>query len=198
MNDFTPDQNKQIKTWASERDSLTSEIASKREENESLKKSNSALVESNTDLSNRILVSEGRIKELNNHEKDLASLISLEVAELEKIKTKLQSEVSSVKKEIESLENTKNQIIETTDFAVRTYEGVFERTQILDGIFSRATQVNDENVAKMNNLMIELNNSVQKLYNTNEANVEKANYYINELSKIFFVAQKTSPIKKIM
>lgn len=198
MNDFTPEQNKQIKTWASERDSLTSEIASKREENESLKKSNSALVESNTDLSNRILVSEGRIKELASREKEIITLTSLEVSDLEKVKTKLQTEVTSMEKDIERLNVIKNNIIETTNFATSTYETVLKKSKTIDGIFSKASEVNDENIAKMNNLMIELSNSVQKLYDTNEANVEKANYYINELSKIFFVAQKTSPIKKIM
>lgn len=198
MNDFTPEQNNQIKTWASERDSLISEIASKREENESLKKSNSNLCISNTELSERLLVSEGRLKELASREKDISNLTSLEVADLEKIKTRLETEVFSLKKDIENLNNVKNQIIETTDFATRTYEGVFERVQTLDGLFSHATQVNDENIVKMNNLMIEMTNSVQKLYDTNEANIEKANYYINELSKIFFIAQKTSPIKKIM
>ena len=182
MNDFTPEQQNQIKTWASERDSLTSEIASKRAENESLKKSNSNLCISNTELSERILVSEGRLKELASREKEIMTLTSLEVADLEKVKTRLETEVFSLKKDIENLNN----------------EGVFERAQTLDGIFSHATQVNDENVAKMNNLMIEMTNSVQKLYDTNEANIEKANYYINELSKIFFIAQKTSPIKKIM
>jgi cell division protein FtsB len=198
MNDFTPEQNNQIKTWVSERDSLTSEIASKREENESLKKSNSALVKSNTDLSNRILVSEGRLRELTGHEKDIISLVSLDLADLEKSKTKLETEVKSLEKEIEHLNVIKNNIIETTNFATTTYETVLKKSKTIDSIFAKATEVNDENVAKMNNLMIELGNSVQKLYDTNEANVDKANYYINELSKIFFVAQKKSPIKKIM
>lgn len=198
MNNFTPEQNNQIKDWASERDSLISEIASKREENESLKKNNTILAESNTDISNRILISEGRIKEIANREKGITNLVSLEVADLEKVKTRLQTEITSMEKDIEKLNVIKNNIIETTNFATTTYEAVFKKTNSINTIFSKAVEINDENISKMNNLMIELNNSVQKLYNTNEANSEKANYYINELSKVFFMAQKTSPIKKIM
>lgn len=198
MNDFTPEQQNQIKTWASERDSLTSEIASKREENESLKKSNSNLCISNTELSERLLVSEGRLKELASREKDISNLTSLEVADLEKIKTRLQTEVTAIEKDIERLNVIKNNIIETTNFATATYETVLKKTKTIDGIFAQASEVNDLNISKMTVLMSEMTNSVQKLYDTNEANIEKANYYINELSKIFFIAQKTSPIKKIM
>ena len=198
MNNFTPEQNNQIKTWASERDSLISEIASKREENESLKNSNTALVESSTDLSNRILISEGRIKELASREKEIVTLTSLEVADLEKIKTKLQTEVTALEKDIERLNVIKNNIIETTNFATSTYETVLKKSKSIDSIFANATEVNDLNISKMTVLMSEMTNSVQKLYDTNEANVEKANYYINELSKIFFIAQKSAPIKKTL
>jgi len=198
MNDFTPEQNNQIKTWVSERDSLTSEIASKREENESLKKSNSALAESNTELSNKILFAEGLYKELQKREKILITQTNLDLSKLESEKTRLETTVKSLEKEIEHLNVIKNNIIETTNFATATYETVLKKSKTIDSIFAKATEVNDENVAKMNNLMIELGNSVQKLYDTNEANVDKANYYINELSKIFFVVQKKSPIKKIM
>jgi hypothetical protein len=198
MEPITQAQSNQIRAWAEERDFILSEIASKREENESLKKSNSILAESSTDLSKRILISEGRIKELANREKEIISLVSLEVADLEKIKTKLQTEITAFEKDIERLNVIKNNIIETTNFATETYEIVLKKSKTIDGIFAKASEVNDENVAKMNNLMIELGNSVQKLYDTNEANVEKANYYINELSKIFFMAQKSSTIKKIM
>lgn len=198
MNNFTPEQNKQLKSWADERDSILSEIVAKREVNNTLSTQNKNLAQSNTEIADKINLSLGRLAEIETKEKEMVSKVSSEISDITTQKGSLQSEVTGLKKEIEILISKKENIIQTINFATDVYNKVFERANLLDKVIGHVVSVSDENIAKVNNLTSNLAESVQKVLDVNAANVEKANFYIAEFPKIFFAMQKDVPIKKIM
>lgn len=198
MEPFTPEQNNQLKSWASERDSILSEIANLRTESSVLKVKNDNLAQSNTEIADKINLSLGRLAELEIKDAEMVSKVSSDISGLTTEKAALQSEVSSLKNEIETLNSKKDNIIQTINFATDVYGKVFERTNLLDRVIGHVVTVSDENIAKVNNLTANLSESIQKVLDVNEANVEKTNYVITELPKIFFAMQKHAPIKKTM
>jgi chromosome segregation ATPase len=196
MNPFTPEQNVQLTSWASERDSILSEISVKRDELKNLTKQNENLAQSNTDLTDRINQSIGRLRELDKKEKELQVMVSSEVSVLFMQKSALQSEVTAITRQVEMLETQKNVLTHDITTFKDVYDRVVDRTAALDNIMNHVVAITDENIRKVDILMGNLAGSIQKVLDVNEANVNKANMVIMEMPKMFFELQKHQPLKK--
>jgi len=196
MNDFTPEQNTQLTSWASERDSILSEIAVKRDELKNLTKQNENLAQSNTDLTNRINQSIGRLRELEKKEKEIQVMVSAEVSVLFMQKSALQSEVTAITKQVEMLDTQKRVLTYDITTFKDVYDRIVDRTAALDNIMNHVVAISDENIRKVDILMGNLAGSIQKVLDVNEANVEKANMVIMEMPKMFFELQRQQPLKK--
>mgnify|MGYP000010226054 CR=1 FL=1 len=68
MNPLLPEQQKQIDSWVSQRDSILLDISIKREESAKLIERNKELASSNTEIADKIQQSEGRLIELSKKE----------------------------------------------------------------------------------------------------------------------------------
>jgi uncharacterized coiled-coil DUF342 family protein len=198
MEPITQAQSNQIKAWAEERDSILKEISAKREELNALTLHNAALAASSSEISTRIVKSEGRLIEVEKKETEMSSKISSEIAELTAQKTALQSEVSGLVTSIPLLIAQKDLLVETIENYKDVSVKIFKKTTSLDKVVDHVTSVNKENIHQVDELVKSLEKSVKKVIETNEANVKKANQYIDELPKIFFAIQKAAPIKKTM
>ncbi len=173
MPPFTPEQNKQLTSWVSERDAILADISLKRTEYEEISKKTSALTETHTDLENRINQAIGRLLEIERVEASRAGLTSIELASLREEKAILQSELTGLKNEIAALIPQKNLLVETIANHTDVYERVLNRTSVLDAIVERTTNINNENVAK-------------------------GNYVIAEMPKMFFALMKQAPIRQLV
>ena len=196
MNPFTPEQNAQLTSWASERDSILSEIAVKRDELKNLTKQNENLAQSNTDLTNRINQSIGRLRELEKKEKEIQVMVSAEVSVLFMQKSALQSEVTAITKQVEMLDTQKRVLTYDITTFKDVYDRIVDRTAALDNIMNHVVAISDENIRKVDILMGNLAGSIQKVLDVNEANVNKANMVIMEMPKMFFELQRQQPLKK--
>lgn len=98
MENITLEQQNQLKSWASERDAILSDISMARSEHDLIVKANRMLTESNTEISQSILRSEGRMLELDKKEREYTEIVSSEIADLGKKKTLLETEVTSLKR----------------------------------------------------------------------------------------------------
>jgi chromosome segregation ATPase len=196
MNDFTPEQNQQLASWASERDSILSDIASKRDELNRLKTQNENLAQSNTEIQDSIKESRGRLAELRVREAETANTTTAENAALRAEKTGLETTITSLRKDVAML-NTQKEVLtyDITTFK-DVYDRIVDRTAALDNIMNHVIAVSDENIRKVDILMGNLAGSIQKVLDVNEANVNKANMVIMEMPKMFFELQKQQPLKK--
>ena len=198
MPPFTPEQTKQLESWASERDAILNDISAKRTEYDDISKKTSALTETHTDLENRINQAIGRLFEIERLERSRAELTSVELASLREEKAILQTELTGLKNEIAALIPQKNLLVETIANYSDVYERVLNRTSVLDEIVERTVNINNENVAQVNTLVGNLTTSVQSLIDINEENVKKGNYILAEMPKMFFALMKQAPVKKLM
>jgi len=196
MNDFTPEQNQQLASWASERDTILSEIAIKRDENRALKVQNENLAQSNTEIQDSIKESRGRLAELVIREEETANTTTAENAALRVEKTALEGTITLLKTQVEMLETQKRVITHDITTFKDVYDRVVDRTAALDNIMNHVVAITDENIRKVDILMGNLAGSVQKVLDVNEANVKKANMVIMEMPKMFFELQKQQPLKK--
>jgi len=65
MSEITPEQQKQLDSWAIQRDTILKEISDANTEKDNLTKGNIILAESNTEISNKVQQSVGRLEELD-------------------------------------------------------------------------------------------------------------------------------------
>ncbi len=110
---LTPEQKKQLKTWAFQRDALLKNIADLREARKIDEEKNHNLAISNTDIQTQIHRAEGRLEELNKKEEEFKNILSNETSSLIIEKTKLQTEIPALKKEVESLHSEKDLLVST-------------------------------------------------------------------------------------
>ena len=164
MDSFTPEQDKQLKTWASERDTILSEIAVARDQNLILSLKNKNLSISITDIEDRIQQSVGRMKELDDREKLYEDIISEHLSILGSRKVKIESELSFLNKDLTSLKETKEALLKDIEVLQKIHDKVFARASVLDQVVDHVTRVNSKNIDDVNILIANL----KEVLNTNK------------------------------
>jgi predicted nucleic acid-binding Zn-ribbon protein len=193
--EFTTEQKEQLKTWAEQRDFISSEILILRAENEHLQKVNRELAESNTSIVAKMNDVRGRIDELVAKENELPSMMLREVASLQSTKATLEAEVASLSKIIEGLTTQKTSLETDVSFALSTFEAVKAETFMLDKVVDKVTQVSAENTAKIDLLVNNLATSLEEIIAVNRKNVAETNVVIEKLPAMIMEAQRHGLIK---
>lgn len=184
MEPLTLEQQRQLNSWASKRDSILLEISNAQTEKEKLTIENKALADSNTEIYDKVQQSVGRLIELTKQEEDRGKVISIEVAELITKKSLLQTEVSNLESTISALTDNKMSLIEDSENAVKFHEAVFARAHDVDRIVSETIKINAENTGGIKNILVEAGNELQKIITIAESNVNITNKAIQEIPKI--------------
>ncbi len=181
---LTPEQEKQLVSWVSQRDLILLDIANKKTESEKLTITNKNLASSNTEISDRIQQSIGRLEELEKKEKERALLMVPEIADLSSEKSVLQTQVSSLKSEISTLSETKKKLHEDILYISKVYEAVCSRASNLDRIVSETVKLNSDNAFGIKNILVEAGAELQKMIDKGSENVAVTNKLISEIPKI--------------
>ncbi len=181
---FTPEQNKQLASWAGERDAILKVIGEKKTETETLTKTNNALADSNTEIANRIQQSIGRLEELDRQEINRATFVLKDVAALEDKKSILQTEVSDLLADIESLKKNKEEINKDIESITKTYESVFARAGEIERIVGNTATMSSTNAREISNILVEAKNTLKEVIEIGIKNVEMTNRTINQIPKI--------------
>ena len=192
--EISPEQNAQLASWAAQRDAMLTEISVLQTEKEGLTKTNKELAVANTDSEQRALVIEGRILELDKKEKEWEGVVSAEIADLTAQKTGLQSDTANLRGEIVVLQTQKNTIKDMIGTLTDVYDRVFDRAKVLDQVVDHVTTVSKANVRDIEALLVMMKGSVQDVIDVNATNVEKANFVISELPRVFFDLHRRLPI----
>jgi predicted nucleic acid-binding Zn-ribbon protein len=192
--EISPEQNAQLASWAAQRDAILTEISGLKTEKEGLTKTNLDLAAANTDLEQRALIIEGRIQELDKKEKEQEGIVSVEIADLTAQKTGLQSDVSNLRGEIVVLQTQKNMIKDTINTLSDVHDRVFARAEGIDHTVDHLSMVNKSNLREIEMLLSSLKVGVQGIIDASTANVEKTNFVINELPRVFFDLHRRLPV----
>lgn len=184
MNELSPEQKKQLDSWASKRDAILLDISNKQTESEKLTLVNKGLADSNTDISNRIQQSIGRLEELDRQEINRATFVLKDVAELDERKSVLQAEVSNLESEVVSLEETKQDLIEDISSITKVYDTVFARASEIERIVSETATLNSSNTQEVKNILFEAGVELKKIIDISRENVMVTNKAILEIPKM--------------
>ncbi len=173
---LTPDQQKNIKTWVEQRDEILREISIATTENDTLKKKNGELAESNTELQTKINENKVRLEILNTKEKEREVLISENIARLMEKQSEFQTLVSGLEVNVNALVNRKSDLISMIQVLEEMHEKIFEKVGVLGQVVDHVKRVGSENTDKANYLISNVRNELEGLLN----NVRDLNISLND------------------
>jgi hypothetical protein len=194
---ITPEQEAQLKTWASERDTVLSEIAVLKNQKDIITKYNQDAAESYTEMITKIQQSIGRMVELDLKEKDWEVIMSNEVADLRTEKTKLETQLTNFKTEVAVYESKKETLVKDIELLLVLYNQHYGHAQNLDKVVDRVVRISQENMDKLNIFVKSLEPEVQKLLDLVQINIGNTNLVIDKLPRMVVELQKHGLIKKL-
>lgn len=196
MDPLTPEQKTQLKTWASERDSILSEISILKTEKEVLTKKNKELAESNTEIQTSIVEANVRMEELDKKESLYAEIVSIEIPKLEVQKTTLETEITGFQKEVSYLDLKKEGLLRDIEFLIKTQKDVFEKTGVLEKVVEHVTKVSTTNIKELEDAVASVKTKVDEILKVSTSEIDAHTQILNEIPKLFVELQKKSLIKQ--
>jgi len=196
MEEITVEQKEQLKTWAGQRDVLLSEISVLRDEKLKLEKTNKEAADSFTNIQNRILISEGRLLELDKKEKEVNDILSVEISDSITKKTALETQIPELEKYVTVLENQKKSLIESIVFMQSVNSGFAEKNIELEKQIGGVIELAQKNASVVSSLMESLKVSSKEIIDINKKNVAETSMVIGELPRLFFDLQRQTMEKR--
>jgi len=190
MEEITPEQKSQLKTWAGQRDTLLSEISNLQTAKEKLVTSNKEMAEAHSNMNDNMNQVIGRIEELKKKEAELPLLISKEIASLQARKTCLETEITNLSKLVEVLTVQKTSLEKDVSSALATFTVVKDEAITLDGVVDHVVRVSKNNETFINDLVQKLGKSLEEIIEVNKKNVSETNVVIDKLPRMLVEAQK--------
>lgn len=196
--EITPDQKVQLDTWASQRDAILAEISVLQIAKDALIVENKKLANSNTEIDARMNVTLGKIAELETKEREFATLVSIDVANLEKQKAVLEADIAGLNRSVGALTTQKTGLEASVAFLVETFKSINERVGLLESVVNHVTVISDRNVGIIGSMTESVKSSLSNLIEAQNAAVEKSNFVISELPKVFLEVQRKSLVREVV
>jgi uncharacterized protein (DUF3084 family) len=181
---LTAEQKKQLASWVVQRDSILVDIGAKKTENEKLTATNLDFAASNTEISNKIQQSIGRLAELDRVEDARAKLMTCENADLTIQKSTLQAEVSALQSEVASLTATKIGLNADIASVIKIHEAVFTRANDIERIITETVNLSASNAREVKNILTEAGDELKKVIDIGKENVEVTNRAIQQIPQM--------------
>jgi len=198
MNPLLPEQQKQIDSWVSQRDSILLDISIKREESAKLIERNKELASSNTEIADKIQQSEGRLIELSKKETEMAGFTTIENSELKTEKSKLEEEVYRLKISESHLILRKEELNADIEAITKIHESVLKHVGVIEQIVGETVKINSQNAREIKNILVEAGNELIKIIEVAEKNVEVTNRAIVEIPQIILDLHKSVLERRII
>lgn len=190
MEPLLPSQIEQLKTWAAQRDAILLENSVLRNENLELSKKIKEFADSKTLIEAEINQAQGRLNELNIREAEYEEIVSTKLSELLIKKTQVETEITHLENEIQSLKDKKDLLIENIAMAEGLYDRVYKQIPILEGIVDRVTKASVANEKDVITLVTNLKASLKEVTDINNQNVKETLNVIGEAPRLFFEIQR--------
>ena len=153
MNELNIQEKTQLETFSAQRDALLFEISGLKSERDILQKKNIEVAISSGEIEKRINQNIGRLKEMDEKEKEFANKVSDDIFILSNKKTKLESQVSSYERLIEVLKSKHELLSKSIKDSSEVYKIVFDRTGALGQVIDHVTRVSTQNLNDSNEMV---------------------------------------------
>ncbi len=194
---FNPAQQKQLETWAEQRDKIIQEIGSLSTERDSLLKENKEHGLAYSDLQKSIAEAKGRLLEINAVEERFKTSLSLEVTELIARKGRLESEIETKNIELKGIEDKKKTLLSTIDTIISLHDKAFDRIGVMDEMVSSVKLISQDNIFEMKQFLQAVKTSCEEIVAVNRENVATAKIVLDKFSKFIFEIQKPIPLRNL-
>ena len=196
MEKLTPEQKEQLSNWSIQRDALLVDIANLKLEKDKAEEKVKELAVSATELDNKIQQSIGRLAELDNTEKLYMEIVDVKIPELETKKTKLETGITAMERELVLLSKEKNEIKKDIEFLKGVHSNLFDKTGLLREVVEHVKNVNSSNLKEIEKSVETINNKAKEILSLSDHNISAHTEVLNEIPRMFVELQKKVLIRK--
>lgn len=196
MNNFTPVQQRAIQTWTEQRDALLREIGMYSTELNTLKASTTESGLALADLHKSIAEARGRLAELDALEERYKGSVSLEVAELEARKSRLQSECSSLEEKCRSKEKEYSDLSNLISVLQGAHDTMKDQAAIVNRITGELVQTSQNHISEIKSSLVEIRTISAEVIEKGNENVKQTGIILEKLPKYIFELQRPIPVRR--
>lgn len=196
MNQLTPAQVRVIETWTEKRDILLREIGVYTVQSESLKKECIDAGLALADLHNSISEARGRLAELDALELRHKNSISVEIAELEVRKTRLETECTSMEKATKASEEEQARIVTSITVLCEAHDKMSDQAKIVNEVVGQVIQTSQTHTSEMQVMIAEIKSVSDQVIERGNENVKQTKIVLEKLPKYIFEMTRPLPMRR--
>jgi len=192
----TPAQKNAILTWTEQRDNLLKEIGVLNTEKEAIHKANKEQAESADELRLKSAEIQGRLDVLEVLENRQKSSLSIEIVELEKRKSQLETEITAKEAESKVFDKTKVEKMTSIELLSMVHTKVSEQTKVLEETVGKVIKSAETHTSNMVEMVSNIETIATQVIDKSNKNVEQTNIVLEKLPRYIFELEKPIPIRR--
>lgn len=193
---LTATQQKQLATWAEQRDAVLLQLREATIERDGTRGEAKEAGQNLAALHRDIQEVKGRIAELTALEERHKTSVSIEVAELEARKSRLEAECVAKNGELIIFDKRGNEKVEAIKNLTIVYERMSDQAQIVDQVVGKVIETSSAAVMDMKATMIEIHTLAGDVIEKGNANVAQTTIVLEKLPKYIFELQRPIPVRR--
>lgn len=194
-NPYALDQQKQVETWAEQRDRILNDIRIHAADLEITKKASKEQALALADLERSVSEKRGELNAIITAEERFKTSVSSEIADLSLQKSNLEKEIEFKKAEIAALDIRKSETLENIKVLDVINEKVVNRSAEIDGIISKAIRLSEEGTSDITSLLTIVKKGCEEIVEVNQKNVKETNLVLEKLPAMIVELQKKKLIR---
>lgn len=196
MNQFTPTQEKVIETWTEKRDNLLREIGILETRKAELSGENTQAGLNLDEFNRSIAEVRGRLAELDALEERKKDSLSIEVAELEARKSRLEGECTEKDKAIEVATREEKRISDSITLLSDAHGKMADQASIVNRVVGEMIQTTQAHVLETKTVMNEIRTVASEIIEKGNENVKQTGIILEKLPRYIFELQKPIPLRR--
>lgn len=196
MEGITPTQQKSLETWAAQRDALLREIGQYQVECEALRKEKIESGLALNDLHVQIAETRGRLAEIDAMEEVRRNSLSIDVAELEARKSRLESECKAKEDELKIFDERKREKIASIDLLILTHAKMADQAKVVDEVVGQVIATSQKHTGEIAETMANIRTLALEVIEKGNENVKQTGIVLEKLPQYIFELQKPIPIRR--
>lgn len=196
MNQLTPAQQKVIETWTEQRDTLLREVGALQTEKGSLNKEVSEKGASLTEINLAIAEARGRLSELDALEDRRKSSVSIEVAELEARKSRLEAECLAAEAKVKASEVEETRIITSIGVLCDAHDKMADQAAIVNKVVGEMIETTQVHVSETKTIMADIRAISTEVIEKGNENIKQTGIILEKLPRYIFELQRPIPVRR--
>lgn len=196
MNNHTPAQLKAIQTWTDQRDALLKEIGELSTERDAIAKKNIEGAAALTDVNLQIADARGRLTVLTELEETRKNSVSIEVAELEARKSRLEGECVAKEEALKVLGIRQDESMQSIRTLVLAHDKMSDQATIVDQVVGQVIEKSKTALSEIGTTMGEIRIVALEVIEKGNANVQQTGIILEKLPKYVFELQRPIPVRR--